>query len=159
MPTPTPMLWRSRTPDQGEIIRPAGCRHQPPDQQNCSKIECCASDPMGDRHHHCQHRAVDLQMRRQRPLILRTGVRHQSLPSVDMNRQTHRCTAEMQFTLRRAVQLSKSFLCRICPQHIKQSPLILASKPNSPAPAARRRQSRRRCARETRHRAHPVSPW
>ena len=41
-------------------------RDQPPGEQQHSKIERGTGDPMHDRHHHRQHRLVDLQVRRKR---------------------------------------------------------------------------------------------
>src|SRR6516165_2850188 len=60
-------------PGAGEPLEPGiavgtGHRDQPPDQQQHAEVIAESGDAMCNRHHHRQHRPVDLQVRGERPL-------------------------------------------------------------------------------------------
>lgn len=62
-----------------------GCRNQKPREQKRAEVEGRASDAMCNRHHHGQHRTVDLQMRRQWSAIFQAAsteldLGHEPLP-------------------------------------------------------------------------------
>ena len=79
--------------DRGVGVRPGGNRHEPPGEQDEAGRVRRARDAMRDRHHHRQHRPVNLQVRGKRPLspnlalpMVVVQVFAQAIPSHNANR-------------------------------------------------------------------------
>src|SRR5262249_22501152 len=65
--------------DCGERLRARANRDQPPGKEYKARRERRPGDAMGDRHHHGEHRPVNLEMRRKRPPRFPSPVAHGGL--------------------------------------------------------------------------------